>query len=599
LGGIFTLVPILIHLWFKKRLRKVRFSSLSFLKTSEAKRFGWLRLREILVLVSRCLFIACVAMSLAKPRLRQPLMGTTRTASVVLLLDNSYSMHYRDNFPRAKEIALDVLERYSDQSQFMVTPLCRHTAGDDHALFWTNKHSAIARIESTGLTFSMGSITHALSSLPWHEARHRIDRIYIGDGQAVSFIDYTDTMGPLYSIRLSADHNCGITHVALADPMTVPEETYDILATVQNYGLAQWEGTIALRDTEYTRELPCVVSPRSDKTIQLTLPRTLHAGTLLLEQDSLYPDNAFYFSFTVPREIKVLLVGTNPFIIKALKTGAIVQTPFTITNVAKLGSADVRLYDVIIVCGNYAITPGDRVMLQHIARSPAHNLIILLGNHVNQDMITVVKPYCAVGEHIDPTGYVTIDWIHYDHPVFDLFRDDPSLKTTKIYHYWSLLAGSGIQARLTADHPFIIMKDNVTIIATDLIPSSTDLIYKTSFIPLIYRIIMHASSQHANHTHYVGSPNPFKTPIQTPTGELLYPNAEFTTPGHYHIGDTIVGVNVVPQEGDIKPLGKAIAPALQIESIQAADLTGKDLSLFFLICALFFLLFEVFLLVIR
>ena len=254
LGGMFTLVPIIIHLWFKKRLRKLRFSSLTFLKTSEAKRFGWLRLREFLVLVSRCLFIACIAMSLARPRLRQPLIGTTRTASVALLLDNSYSMHYRDNFLRAKEIALDVLDRYSNQSQFMIVPVCGRTSGDDHTLFWTNKPSAIAMIESTGLTFSMGSIAQTLSPLPWDEAHYPIDRIYIGDGQAVSFLDYPDSIGLLYWIQLPADHNCGITRVALADPMIVPEETYEILVTLQNYPL-YFKGQLRVLPEEDVKKL--------------------------------------------------------------------------------------------------------------------------------------------------------------------------------------------------------------------------------------------------------------------------------------------------------------------------------------------------------
>lgn len=597
IGSMLVALPIIIHLWFKKRLRKIQFSSLTFLKMSEAKRFGWLRLREILTLISRCLFIACLVLSLARPRLQRAIFGTSRTASVALLIDNSYSMYYRDNFSQAKIKALEVIDRYSDQSQFMVLPMCQ--SSQDNTPFWANKRSVSSLIETLSLSYKTGSVFDALSSDQWKDARYDVERIYLGDGQAVAFVDYPDTMPLLYWIRLSAEENAGISDVSLADPIALPEKTYGVIVTVQNHSHSPWQGNIAIQESAYVQEIPCTIAPRSGRKIPVTLPHTLTHGTFHLETDSLDPDNKYYFSFWIPREIRILIVGDNPFIQKALQTGDVIRTPFNVTNTDRLGTTDARLFDIIIICGNVVITSADRSMLEHILREQTSGILFLLGKSIDPQLVMFLAPYCTVSDYIDPSGYVTIDWINYENSLFSIFRDESSLKAAKIYNYWSLTSKSGILARLTDDHPLIISKNNLTIISTDLVPSSTDIVYKTAFIPLLYRLIMSSVQPDYDLNQYVGSVNQLIDPVRSPTGEILHYQSEFTIPGQYTTGDTIISINVIAEEGDIKPLGSDVARSLNITPIKADDLIGKDLSLFFLICALAFLLFEVLLLLLR
>ena len=100
LGISLIAVPIIIHLWFKKRLKKIPFSTLRFLKKSEAKKFGWLKFREILILVLRCLFITFLFLCLAKPQIKGKFFGAGRLSSVILFIYNSYSMAYGEKLRR-------------------------------------------------------------------------------------------------------------------------------------------------------------------------------------------------------------------------------------------------------------------------------------------------------------------------------------------------------------------------------------------------------------------------------------------------------------------------------------------------------------------
>jgi hypothetical protein len=508
-------------------------------------------------------------------------------------------MHYQDNFARAKKRARDIIDCYSSQAQFAIIPLCPEVVDTNQDAFWTNKRSALAVLESINLTYKKGSVFNTLSSFNWQEARYPIERIYIGDGQAIAFTRYSDTMPPMYWVQVSSGGNCGISQVALSDPIALPSETYDLSITVSNFSATPWEGTIAVREPESFEEIQTTIAAGDNQSFQIALPADLCHGTVFLEHDRLAVDNAYYFSHRVPEIIRILLVGQNRFIMNGLETASALRTPFAITCVARLGDIDARLYDVIIVCGNVHITPVDRIMLLHIAERQTSSILCMLGNNVDEQMISFLAPYCSIGERIDPPGYVTLDWIDYDHPVFSIFRDEPALKRIKVFRYWSLINKANIRARMTDDRPLIISKDKVVIIATDVIPSSTDIVYNTAFIPLLFRLIMIGMQPRLNLELNVGEANPLTIQLKTPTGEFLPPGGEFKMPGHYSSGDTVLGINVIPEEGDLTPLNDKAAQLLHITPLAASDLTGTDLDVFFLMCALAFFLFEVILLLIR
>jgi hypothetical protein len=508
-------------------------------------------------------------------------------------------MFYGSNFARARVLAQQVIDQCSSQSEIMVIPLCRARADSTHSPFWSNKRSAYALLNSIDLTYKKGNVFDVLSSYSWQDARYPVERIYIGDGQAIAFDGYPDTMPPLLWLQIPIGQNCGITNMSLADPIAVPAETYDLTITVQNYGTNRWDGSIALQGLDFAQEIPCTIALRSEQLFDVTLPRIIRHGTAFIENDSITPDNAYYFSYQTPRVIRILIKGTNRFITSGLQTGNMLSAPFFIKNVSRLGEVDACSYDIIIICGNAPLTSAERAMLEHIAAQKTSSIICLLGRTIDPQMRAFLVPYCTIGDHIDPAGYVTLDWIDYDHPVFSIFRNDPTLKTTKVYDYWLLSSSADIRARITDNNPFIISKNTVTIIGTDLVPQSIDLVYKTAFIPLLFRLIMIGIQPDIDLQQTIGTINPITAPLKTPTGEFIAEGSEFLIPGLYISGDTVIAVNVEPKEGNSALIGNEAARLLHITPVNASDLAGTDLNIFFLMCALAFLLFEVVLLLIR
>ncbi len=88
-------LPILIHLWQRRRVEPVQFSSLRFLKAIASRTRRSSKLENLLLLFLRCLLFALIAAAAARPVMlarSAQLFGTEVPRTVVLVIDHSASM---------------------------------------------------------------------------------------------------------------------------------------------------------------------------------------------------------------------------------------------------------------------------------------------------------------------------------------------------------------------------------------------------------------------------------------------------------------------------------------------------------------------------
>src|SRR5437870_10333756 len=118
LGLAALALPILVHLFNRRRPRPLEFGAIEFVLRSQRQKARRLRLRQLLLLALRCLLIAGVALALARPSL-EPRGAQAAVArgpqATALVVDASLSMRYRRGsqvlFARAKSEALAALDR--------------------------------------------------------------------------------------------------------------------------------------------------------------------------------------------------------------------------------------------------------------------------------------------------------------------------------------------------------------------------------------------------------------------------------------------------------------------------------------------------------
>ncbi|MEZ6241950.1 MAG: BatA domain-containing protein [Phycisphaerales bacterium] len=114
-GLALVALPIIIHLLMRRRRRPVKWGAMRFLLEAYRKQRRRMALEQILLLASRCLLVALLALAIARPLLgAAPLAGGART--LVLLIDNSLTSALADDqgvsdLDRSKKLASEALAR--------------------------------------------------------------------------------------------------------------------------------------------------------------------------------------------------------------------------------------------------------------------------------------------------------------------------------------------------------------------------------------------------------------------------------------------------------------------------------------------------------
>src|SRR5882724_4592379 len=84
-------VPVLIHLFGKRKLEVIRWGAMEFLLASATPRRRLMRLKDLLLMLLRAAVVLAIVCALAQPMISSSRFGATGPRDVILVLDNSMS----------------------------------------------------------------------------------------------------------------------------------------------------------------------------------------------------------------------------------------------------------------------------------------------------------------------------------------------------------------------------------------------------------------------------------------------------------------------------------------------------------------------------
>lgn len=114
-----TVIPIVIHILNRRRLRKVSFSSLEFIFELSRRRMSKVNLRRWIVLMLRTLAVLCLVLAFARPTLQSNaalFLPGKAPKHIVICMDASSSMHAELETGTAFSLAQDLAKRVVDES---------------------------------------------------------------------------------------------------------------------------------------------------------------------------------------------------------------------------------------------------------------------------------------------------------------------------------------------------------------------------------------------------------------------------------------------------------------------------------------------------
>ncbi len=319
-GALGALVPLLLHLWRRRRVRREPFPDLTFLEEIQATRSRSLGLRRWLLLLLRMLAILLVVLAAARPRSNGPL---ERGDGLVVILDASASMQAVDDGAsravRAERLLRDLLAAASPDlpCQVIVAGSVPHALFDD----WLPAGTAVAALPASLPPADTACDMAAAIALAGDLVDETVSRPVVAlvtDGQlptagadslaAALARLHRRGSGPVVVQRIGRPVDDGaVLAVAVPELVLRPGETVTLAAEVLPRQPDQrfWLELDGERVAEAT-----VATPGRRTTVELTFtapPEGLHRGTVRTTPDRVPFDDAVPFWLPVRGEVRILL----------------------------------------------------------------------------------------------------------------------------------------------------------------------------------------------------------------------------------------------------------------------------------------------------
>ncbi len=338
LFGLLALaIPIIIHLFNFRRTKKIYFSNNLFLKNVKEATTSKLKVKHLLILFSRLLFITFLVLTFAQPFIPSQNQNKTDNSDqlVYIYLDNSQSMssEVASNL-RGIDLGVNYIEEitklYPKNTRYKLLTnefnvFSRVPKSDDEILEQTTE------IALTGAARTLdevhGKIVSDLQTgQQWNLSDLPPDIYWITDFQKSTFGDISevavDTSYRINVVPISSSYrsNVFVDSVYLANPFMLAEERNELNVIIRNDGPEAVEDLIVrlLINGQQVANASSNIIANGNSTINFTLNFPLeeqNKGQLVFEDFPVVFDNEFFFTLNLGDKISVLEIraGNLPY----------------------------------------------------------------------------------------------------------------------------------------------------------------------------------------------------------------------------------------------------------------------------------------------
>ncbi|HOY07926.1 MAG TPA: BatA domain-containing protein [Saprospiraceae bacterium] len=314
-------VPIIVHLFYFRRFKRIYFTNVRFLKEVKEETSNRQKLRNLLVLLMRCLAIIAMVLAFAQPFI--PLSSGVKQGerAVSVFVDNSFSMNALSKeaplLELAKQRARDIISAYDVADRFQV--LTNDFEGRDQRL--VSKEDALNRIEEIRTGPSSRDLSKVLirqqQCLNTGKQENKIAFV-VSDFQT-NIADVTNFKDSLIQVNLVPmravqERNVSVDSVWFESPVQVLNQPANLLVKISNRSdEAAEEVRLSLRHDGQAKPVGSLSIPARSTRLDTVSFNILHAGwheaKLSLTDFPVQFDDDYFISFYVAERINVLSIN--------------------------------------------------------------------------------------------------------------------------------------------------------------------------------------------------------------------------------------------------------------------------------------------------
>lgn len=613
-------LPIIAHLISRKSGAKKSFPALRFLISTQGDIATRSRIKDILLLLLRAFIIVFIVLIFAKPAVFSFSQKTdTSPLTIAVVIDNSFSMGYGNNFNHAKNKALEIIESMPDGSFVLISPLISLDEKDpilSAKISLLNK--SIKELElSNNFTNNEKKLLDIFSQIQSAPNEKKIVT-FITDFQKNGWNSEDFKRDWLELIDISPDSSTD-NHAVSATDLYYAEDSIKVRSEISNFSDTKVTDllTITKLDSEEISEYVSI-EPETLNTSEVSFINKeisqSDTGLVTTTNDKLRVDDTRYFLSIENEDSKILIVDGDPredsrlsetyYLARALETlSENSSTNITILDNDSVFSEDLSAYNIIYLANVGEITPKFSKELERFVNDGG-TTVFFLGNRVRP------ASYNTLLKNLIPGELQTIveDNFILSLNNLEIFSKDITNKISQInvekLFQTNPLTESEVLIQSSNNSPFLLKKDYGQG-SSFMFTSSSDTTWTNFsitpvFLPIIKKILDLENIERNNSRHFlVGdtiniqiTDSSKQTVVIDPDGQkfqLDSGSSEFNQtnlPGIYNVksdGEFMYefAVNIDPKESNLE---KIPTPSLQKEPETKGDLVKvfKEIWRYFL-----------------
>ncbi len=529
-------IPILIHLFTRKKLKTAPFSTLQFLKEMQKEKIRQVKIRQILLLILRTLLILFLVMAFLRPTLKSnaAFVGDDANTAMAVIVDNSLSMgvtrlgqsKFTAAANKAKELA--GIMQNGDEIHFITAGFPARKVNPEPVHSSSSALQTLAKIEQEAVGTDLdGALALAVDALARSNLLNK--EIYLlSDNHAALPKDLANAGTP-QNIRLfhleweeETARNLAITGLEIKNQIFELHQPTEVQITVANTGSVDENGKLVylLLNGGRVAQTQIDVPANQERSVLMRVVPDKPGYQLLtaeLENDNLLADNRRFGQFHIPEQTKVLLAGKTArdrlFVRLALGQSQTEGTlALTEVDADRLAAETFSAYDAVILCNIPRVQGVTAQKLQTFVEMGG-GAMIFLGGDVDlrnyNDEVFARFEIGVLGESIgsltDGANILRIGKTNFDHPVFQgIFSGEKEKREIDSPAFrFTVLARPNDEAevimRYSNDAPFLLEKRFKQGVLFTFLASAdanwSDLTFKGIFAPLVNRSVRYVSEQ--------------------------------------------------------------------------------------------------------
>ena len=535
-GLIAASIPIVLHFLNLRKLKRVEFSTLAFLKELQKTKIKRIKLKQWLLLLLRIAIIIFLVMAFARPTVKNFTIGNSSTAktTAVIIIDNTFSMSVvagnGSYLNRARQIAKNLLSNFQDGDEIILFGV-GNLSNESAQPTTNNKQLArqIDELEVSAVSRTLNESVVKAAQVLYQSNNYNKEiylltdlqkkRIYNSSSELSNLSSIFNSNVRLYLIDLSEREpiNLGIEEIKPNNQIFEKGKTVSFDIKVKNYSKQPVNNSVASLFVNGKRSAQQSVNLAAGESKIIPFETTLLDTGLVeinaeLEDDDILQDNKRFFSVYVPDKISVLFLTDNrddaKFVRYAIDDPTKQKVKITENSLSQVSSLNLKNYDAVIVIGSERNSDwknlisftesGGGLILMPGSQSTLSNFQKLCNS------LNISSPVSAVGKINSQDSPALFDKINYQDPLFaDLFENkkQQQVESPEIYYYFKVVPdGNGKNIISMFDGSSFLSEYKLDAGKVFLFNSSLNLSWnnfplKGFFAPLINSLLLYSSSK--------------------------------------------------------------------------------------------------------